>query len=367
MSSDHISIAAPQLGAAERDRIAAVLESGMIADGPEVRGFEREFADYCGADHGVATSNGTTALHAALHALGVGPGDRVLTTPFTFIATANAVAFTGAEVGFVDIDPRTYNIDPDALEARLRAGEQVDAVIAVHLYGLPADMTRLTELADEYDFLLVEDAAQAHGAEVEGRRVGSFGDAACFSFYPTKNMTTSEGGMITTNHADVAERAARFVDHGRVSGYEHAEVGHNFRMTSIAAAIGRVQLERLPEFTRARQANAAALTEYLEGSPVTTPHTPSDRTHVFHQYTVACDGVERDALKSYLDAKGIATGVYYPKPVHKQPAYEHLAVSAPVAEEAAARVLSLPVHPGLSEADVERVGTAVANYAEVAR
>ncbi|ELZ98002.1 pleiotropic regulatory protein DegT [Haloferax mucosum ATCC BAA-1512] len=365
MSDDYISIASPQLGDEERDRIGDVIESGIIADGPEVRGFEREFADYCGADHGVATSNGTTALHAALHALDIGPGDRVLTTPFTFIATANAVTFTGADVGFVDIDPRTYNLDPDALEARLRAGEQVDAVIAVHLYGLPADMTRLGELAETYDFALVEDAAQAHGAAVEGKRVGSFGDAACFSFYPTKNMTTSEGGMITTNSADVAERAARFVDHGRVSGYEHAEVGHNFRMTSIAAAIGRIQLGRLPGFTRARQANAAALTDYLEDAPVTTPDTPPDRTHVFHQYTVECDGVERDALKSYLDGKGIATGVYYPKPVHKQAAYEHLSVSAPVAENAARRVLSLPVHPALSDSDIERIGRAVADYAGV--
>ncbi|AFK21351.1 DegT/DnrJ/EryC1/StrS family aminotransferase (plasmid) [Haloferax mediterranei ATCC 33500] len=365
MNDERISIASPQLGAAERDRIDSVIDSGIIADGPEVRGFEREFADYCGADHGVATSNGTTALHAALHALKIGSGDRVLTTPFTFIATANAVAFTGAEVGFVDIDPQTYNIDPDALESRLRDGEEVDAVIAVHLYGLPADITRLVELAETYDFALVEDAAQAHGAEVEGKRVGSFGDAACFSFYPTKNMTTSEGGIITTNRVDVAERAARFVDHGRVSGYEHAEVGHNFRMTSIAAAIGRIQLERLPGFTRARQANAAALSEYLTDAPVTTPYTPPDRTHVFHQYTVQCDSVDRDALKSYLDAKGISTGVYYPKPVHKQPAYEHLSVSAPVAEEAAERVLSLPIHPELSEADIERIGRAVTDYAEV--
>ncbi|KAB1189954.1 aminotransferase class V-fold PLP-dependent enzyme [Haloferax sp. MBLA0076] len=365
MTDEHISIAAPQLGAEERDRIETVLDSGIIADGPEVRGFEREFAGYCGADHGVATSNGTTALHAALHALGIGPGDRVLTTPFTFIATANAVTFTGADVGFVDIDPETYNIDPDALEARLRSGEQVDAVIAVHLYGLPADMTRLTELAETYDFLLVEDAAQAHGAEVNGQRVGSFGDAACFSFYPTKNMTTSEGGMITTNHADVAERAARFVDHGRVSGYEHGEVGHNFRMTSIAAAIGRAQLEKLPDFTTARQRNAAALTEYLEDAPVTTPVTPPGRTHVFHQYTVQCDDVGRDALKSYLDANNIGTGVYYPKPVHEQAPYKHLSVSAPVAESVAKRVLSLPVHPGLSAEDVERVGKTVTNYLEV--
>ncbi|MFC7205406.1 DegT/DnrJ/EryC1/StrS family aminotransferase [Haloferax namakaokahaiae] len=365
MTDKRISIASPQLDADEFERVKAVMESGMIADGPEVRGFEREFADYCDAAHGVATSNGTTALHAALHALGIGPGDRVLTTPFTFIATANAVALAGAEVDFVDIDPQTYNLDPDALEARLEAGEQVDAVIVVHLYGLPADMERFVELAEEYDFALIEDAAQAHGAAIDGKRVGSFGDAACFSFYPTKNMTTGEGGMITTNDADVAERAARFIDHGRVTGYEHSEVGHNFRMTSIAAAIGRAQLKRLPVFTTVRQANARMLDELLEDAPVTTPYVPEGSEHVFHQYTVQCDRVERDALKSYLDSQGIDTGVYYPVPVHHQEPYRHLDVSAPVAEEVAGRVLSLPVHPGLDGDDVKRIGRAVARYAEV--
>lgn len=364
--SEDIHIANPILGDEELTRIESVVESGMIADGPEVREFEAEFTEYCGADHGVATSNGTTALHTALEAVGVGPGDRVLTTPFSFVATANAIRFTGAEPVFADIDPDTFNVDPDHVEETLESLDgDVEAMVVVHLYGLPAPMDRLRTIADEYDVTIVEDAAQAHGAMYFDTPVGSLGDVASFSFYPTKNMTTSEGGIITTNRVDVAERAARFVDHGRVSGYEHAEVGHNFRMTSIAAAIGRIQLERLPGFTRARQANAAALSEYLTDAPVTTPYTPPDRTHVFHQYTVQCDSVDRDALKSYLDAKGISTGVYYPKPVHKQPAYEHLSVSAPVAEEAAERVLSLPIHPELSEADIERIGRAVTDYAEV--
>lgn len=361
-----ISIADPVLGMAERERVLDVLDSGMLADGPVVREFEAEFADFVNADYAVATSNGTTALHAALEGLGIGPGDRVVTTPFTFIATANAATFTGADVGFVDIDPVTYNLDPDALEAHLRDGGQVDAVIAVHLYGLPADMPRLRELADEYDFLLVEDAAQAHGATVGREPVGALGDVGCFSFYPTKNMTTSEGGMITTNRSDVAERAARFVDHGRREGYVHDVVGHNFRMTSIQAAIGLAQLGRIDAFTAARQRNAARLTARLDDVPgIETPVTPSGRTHVFHQYTVRA--TDRDGLHDHLAADGIASKVYYPLPLHRQPVYEHLAAKMPEADAAAASVLSLPVHPALSEADVDRIALAVEGYVEVAQ
>ncbi len=358
-----INIANPIIGDDEHERVTAVLDSGMLADGPEVRAFESEFADYCDAAPGVATSNGTTALHAARHAVGVEPGDRVLTTPFTYIATANAVSFCGAEVAFVDIDAETYNIDPDALERRLRAGEQVDAVVPVHLYGLPADMPRILDLAEEYDFAVVEDAAQAHGATIDGQPVGSFGDAACFSFYPTKNMTTGEGGMITTDRTDVAERAAQFVDHGRNEGYEHAVVGHNFRMTSIAAALGRAQLERLPSFTASRREHAAQLTEGLAATPVETPVVPDGRTHVYHQYTIRTS--DRDGLRAHLDEDGIGTGVYYPTPVHEQGAYDHVDASAPRAEAVADEVLSLPVHPSLSTTDVERIVTAVRDYVEV--
>jgi dTDP-4-amino-4,6-dideoxygalactose transaminase len=355
-----IPIAEPQVGPEEFARVVDVLDSGMLADGPQVRRFEEEFAEYCGADRAVATSNGTTALHAALEGLGVGPGDRVLTTPFTYIATANAVSFAGADVGFVDIDPSTFNIDPDALESRLRSGERVDAVVAVHLYGLPADVERLVELSESYDFALVEDAAQAHGASVEGERVGTFGDVGCFSFYPTKNMTTGEGGMITTDRADVAERAARFVDHGRTEGYVHEDVGHNFRMTSVAAAIGRAQLERLPEFTSQRRRNARTLSRRLEGTTVETPHVPDGRRHVYHQYTIRTD--DRDGLADHLSANDVDTGVYYPIPVHEQPAYADVDADAPNAEAAAGEVLSLPVHPGVTAAEVERVAAAVESY-----
>lgn len=354
-----IHIANPSLGAEEKRRVEEVLDSGMLAEGDVVHEFESEFADYCGADVGLATSNGTTALHAALVGLGIGRGDRVLTTPFSFIASANAVRLAGADVDFVDIDPQTYNLDPDALERRLRDGERVDAVVAVHLYGLPADVGRLRELADEYDFRLVEDAAQAHGARYEGRRVGSFGDVSCFSFYPTKNMTTGEGGMILTDDDSVAERARRFVDHGRTSGYEHESVGHNFRMTNVAAAIGRVQLDRLSEFNAARRRNAAHLTDRLSDVPeVTTPVEPDGYEHVYHQYTVRVP--DRDALKEHLSNRGVGAAVYYPIPIHRQPAYEDVSGSYPIAESCAEEVLSLPVHPELDESDLDRIAEATA-------
>jgi dTDP-4-amino-4,6-dideoxygalactose transaminase len=354
-----IHIANPVLGAEEKNRVEEVLDSGMIAEGDVVREFESAFADFCGADTGLATTNGTTALHAALVGLGIGPGDRVLTTPFSFIATANAVRLAGAEVDFVDVDPDTYNVDPDALEARLREGDDVDAVIAVHLYGLPADVGRLEELAAEYEFHLVEDAAQAHGATYDGQRVGSFGDVACFSFYPTKNMTTGEGGIVLTDDDAVAERTRRFVDHGRTEGYEHASVGHNFRMTNVAAAIGRAQLERLPAFTAARRRNAARLTDRLADVPdVTTPVEPDGYGHVYHQYTVRVPN--RDELREHLSDAGIGTGVYYPVPIHLQPAYDDVSGSYPVAEACAEAVLSLPVHPGLDDDDVDRIAEAAA-------
>ena len=363
-STDPIPIADPVMGDEEKARVLEVMESGMIADGPEVRNFEEEFAAYSGADHGIATSNGTTALHATFEALGIGAGDTVLTTPFSFIASANSVRFTGADVTFGDIDPETYNLDPHAVEARLREGADVDAILAVHLYGLPAELDHLGELADEYGVPLVEDAAQSHGAEYRGRKVGSFGDAACFSFYPTKNMTTGEGGMVTTNRDDVAAGIRQYINHGRGGDdpYLHAEVGHNFRMTSIAAAIGRAQLARLPDYIDARRSNAARLTDALSGSALRAPAEPDHMRHVYHQYTVRCD--DRDALMNHLDADGIGHGVYYPIPIHRQPPYEG-GGDAPIAERAAEEVLSLPVHPNLSERDLDRIVDSLDRYDEL--
>ena len=355
-----ISIASPDLGEEEQRRVVEVIEDGHVADGPLVRQFESEFAQYCGADHAVGTSNGTTALHTAFEALGIGEGDRVVTTPFSFIASANAIRFAGAEPVFVDVDPETYNLDPHAVEEAARERD-VDAVLAVHLYGLPAAMDHLRDVADDHDLALIEDAAQAHGAEYDGQPVGSLGDAACFSFYPTKNMTTGEGGMITTDREEVAERAARFINHGRTETYEHAEVGHNFRMTSIAAAIGRAQLTKLPDNVDARRSNAATLTDAIEGvASVTAPTEPAGREHAYHQYTVRCE--DRDALRAHLDERGIGVGVYYPLPIHEQPAYADVSASAPEAERAADEVLSLPVHQDLDEDDLRRMTDSIHTY-----
>ena len=366
--TDHerIRIAAPDIGHAERERVDAVLQSGMLAAGDEVDAFEREFAAVAGTDHAVATSNGTTALHAALNALGLGAGDRVLTTPFSFVASTNAIRLCGAEPVFADVDPATFTLDPQAVEDVIRESDgAVDAILVVHLYGLAAAMDHLVELADEYDLLLIEDAAQAHGATFRGEPVGSFGDVGCFSFYPTKNVTTGEGGMVTTDHEDVARRAARFINHGRptdaTATYEHVAVGHNFRLTDVAAAIGRAQLEKLDRYTERRRANAARFDGALVEGPVEPPVEPTYAGHVYHQYTVRCD--ERDALASHLDDHGIDTGVYYPTPIHQLPAYDGIAVELPAAETAAEQVLSLPVHPGLSEADLTTIETAIQSYA----
>lgn len=360
-TSDHrekIPIANPQLGSLETKAVTEVLDSGSLAAGEQVERFESSFGAFCQQEHAVATSNGTTALHAALEALGIGEGDRVLTTPFTFIATANAIKLAGAEPVFADIDPETYNLDPDRARERIEALDgEVDALLVVHLYGHPAEMAAFDDLAAEYDLAVIEDAAQAHGATYGGDPVGSLGDVACFSFYPTKNMTTGEGGMIVTDDDSVARRARQFINHGRNGKYVHERVGHNFRMTDIAAAIGRVQLDRLPGFLRSRRENAAMLQEGIADTAVQAPIEQGGSKHAYHQFTVRCQ--RRDELIDHLDEFGIDSGVYYPTPVHEQPAYDHRNVSAPVAEQAAENVLSLPVHPALDESDIKTVIAAV--------
>ena len=357
-----IPIADPDVGDAELDRIREVLDSGHLADGPVVREFESAFADYCGAEHAVAMANGTAALHAALVALGIGEGDTVLTTPLSFVASANAVRLAGATPVFADVDPETFTLDPSSVEDVLQERD-VDAVLPVHLYGLSADLGRIGDLADEYDCALLEDCAQAHGATYRGRRVGSVGDAGAFSFYPTKNMTTGEGGVVVTDRDDVAARLRRFVNHGRDGSGRHVEVGHNFRMPSVAAAVGREQLEKLPTYTRKRREHAARLTEGLDDVPgVETPAEPPERRHVYHQYTVRA--ADRDALQAHLSDAGVGTGVYYSRPIHEEPAYDDVAHDAPAAERAADEVLSLPVHPSLSDEQVDTVVEEVRRVAE---
>ncbi|MEM4779976.1 MAG: DegT/DnrJ/EryC1/StrS family aminotransferase [Halalkalicoccus sp.] len=355
-----IPIANPEIGADEREAVQEVLDSGYIASGDVVTAFEEEFAGFCGAERGVATANGTAALHAACEALDV-RDQAVITTPFSFVATGNSIRLAGGEPVFADIDSRTYNLDPDAVEAILRERGDVAAIMPVHLYGLPADMTRFAELASEYDVALIEDAAQAHGATVSGERVGSLGDVACFSFYPTKNMTTGEGGMVTTDDPDIEAGVRQFINHGRDGSaqYAHATVGHNLRLTNIAAALGRVQLDRLPEFTEARRENARRLTEGLADTGVETPTVPEDRTHVYHQYTVRAD--DRDGLKDALAGADIGSKVYYPTCIHELEAYDGYSADTPEAKRATDEVLSIPVHPNVSRDGVDRIVEAAAN------
>lgn len=360
-----IRLAQPHLGDAEIEAVSAVLRSGMIASGPLVRRFEQEFAAYVGVRHGIAVANGTVALHAALLGAGVQPGDHVVTTPFTFVATANAIMHCGAVPVFADIDPVTYNLSPEALEETLtrleKAGTPAKAVLPVHLFGLPCDMGAVRAIAADHGAVIVEDAAQAHGAAYHGRRAGSFGLTAAFSFYATKNLATGEGGMVVTDSDEVAEYVRSLVNHGRVGRYEHDVLGYNYRMTDIAAAIGLVQLSKLEQLNLRRRMNADRLSRALAG--VADLQLPTERAgyyHVYHQYTVQHH--DRDGLAARLREQGIDSAVIYPIALHKQPFYEKLGYAEhrlPVAEAAAERVLSLPVHPGLTDADVQVVADGV--------
>jgi len=351
-----ISIAKPMIGEEEKRAVLEVLDSGMLAQGPRVRAFEEAFAEMCGVQHAVATSSGTTALHVALLAHGIGPGDEVITTPFTFIASANSVLYVGAEPVFVDIDPVTFNIDPAQIEAAITP--RTKAIMPVHLFGLMCDMEPIMALAREHDLVVIEDACQAHGAEYHGRRAGSFG-TGCFSLYPTKNITSAEGGMVTTSDEEIAEQCRVIRQHGMRRRYYHDEMGFNFRMTDVHAAIGLAQLQKLERFNEVRIANSRFLSEHLAG--VTTPTVPEGCRHVFHQYTIRVGDGRREQVQEGLKEKGIGTGVYYPLPVHRQRVYEKRGYGGafPEAELAAQEVLSLPVHAGLSSADLETIVAAV--------
>ncbi len=348
-----IPIAKPFIGAEERAAVLEVLDSGYLVQGPRVQAFETAFAAYCGVRHAIAVSSGTTALHVALLAAGVGPGDEVITTSFTFIASANAILMTGARPVFADIEPDTFNLDPDAVAAAITP--RTKAILPVHLFGQPCDMEALNALARRHGLIVIEDACQAHGAELHGRRAGSLGLAACFSFYPTKNMIAGEGGMVTTNDDALAERARLIRSHGSPQRYHHDMMGYNYRMMDLTAAIALVQLGRLEAWNEQRIANAAYLSAHLTG--VVTPAVRPGVRHVFHQYTVRVPGGRRDDLRAALRQAEIGSEVYYPIPVHQQVFYRQLGYAdhLPVTEQASQEVLSLPVHPALSQADLERI------------
>lgn len=358
-----IPVARPSVGPEEKAAVLAVLDSGQLAHGPVTEAFEREFAAAMGAPHAVAVANGTAALHLALLAAGVGPGDEVVTTPFTFVATANAIRMVGARPVFADIDPATYNLDAQA--AGRAMSPRTKALMPVHLYGLAADLQAFEDLASQRGVALVEDAAQAHGATCRGKTVGSVGAMGCFSMYPTKNMTTGEGGMVTCREAATADALRSLRNHGRgptaKGGYDHVALGYNFRLTDIASAIGRVQLARLPAINAARRRNAKVLDEAAATNRhLSAPQAFPDRTHVYHQYTVRTG--ERARFVEHMRSAGIGTGVYYPCPSYAYPHLSAYARTCPNAEAASREVVSLPVHQGLTPEEVAQVAAALRSW-----
>jgi dTDP-4-amino-4,6-dideoxygalactose transaminase len=339
--------------------INGVLESGQFILGSEVAAFESEFAAYSGAAHGIGVNSGTSALHAALLAAGIGAGDEVITVPFTFVATVAAICYTGARPVFVDIDPASFTMDVNQIEAAITS--RTKAILPVHLYGQPADMDPILAIARKHGLLVIEDAAQAHGAEYKGRRVGSMGDLACFSFYPGKNLGAyGEGGMVVTSNQHYADALRVIRDGGSEKKYYHVRVGYNYRLEGMQGAILRVKLRHLTDWTERRRSRAAEYAARLHGGSVTAPAEPPFAKHVYHIYAVRTG--ERAELQRTLQANGIASGIHYPIPVHLQQGYRHLGYAVgqfPHSEQAANEVLSLPMFPELTNSQIEMVAAAV--------
>lgn len=343
-------ISKPLLGKEEENSVLEVLRSGKLAQGEKVEEFERDFADYIGVKHAIATNSGTSALHTGLLACGIGKDDEVITTPFTFIASVNSIVLCQAKPIFVDIDEDTFNINANSIEEKIT--KKTKAIMPVHLYGNPCDMKAISEIAQKHNLRIIEDACQAHGAEVNGRKLGSF-DIGCFSFYPSKNITTGEGGMITTNDSEIAEKCRMLRNHGSKIRYYHDFIGYNYRMTDIAAAIGIAQLKKLEMFNKKRIENAEYLTKKLSKlSWLITPKIKKGCKHVFHQYTLRIVGKSRDEVAKVLQDKGIGNSIYYPLPATMQKIYEKLKIKMPVSEKISNEVLSIPVHPALTQEDL---------------
>ena len=349
-----IPISKPFIGEAEKQAVLEVLDSGMLVQGPRTAKLEEKFAAVCGTKHAVATSCGTTALHVALLAHQIGPGDEVITTPFTFMASVNSILYVGARPVFVDIEEGTFNINPALIEAAITP--RTKAILPVHLYGYPCDMDAIMGIAEKHGLAVVEDACQAIGAKYHEKTVGSFG-TGCFSLYATKNIMSGEGGMITTNDDALAQRCRMIRNHGMQRRYYHDMLGYNFRLSDLHAAIGLAQIERLAQFTSARRANASYLNENI--TSVITPEVRAGYEHVWHQYTVRIDGKrDRDAAVKKLNEAGVGTGIFYPIPAYKQSymvsdGYGN--IQLPVTERLVNEVISLPVHPQLSQADLETI------------
>ncbi len=354
-----ISIAKPIIGDEEKRAVLEVLDSGMLAQGKKVAEFENNFAKYIGVKHAIATSNGTTALHTALLAHGIGPGDEVMTTPFTFIATANAIKMVGAKPVFVDIEEKSFNLNPDLIEAAITT--KTRAILPVHLFGLPADMEKIQKIANKHNLIIIEDACQAHGAAFDEQKVGSFG-TGCFSFYPTKNITTGEGGIITTNDLNIANKIRKLINHGSEKKYYHDSLGYNFRMTDIAAAIGIEQLKKIDQFNQKRKENATLLSKILKDKPgIVLPLITEG--HSLHQYTIRIMpelGKNREEIIEILKQNGINSSVFYPLPVHKQKSFvEYNNLTLPVAEKVSKQVLSLPINPSVTKEEIKFIGKTI--------
>jgi dTDP-4-amino-4,6-dideoxygalactose transaminase len=361
--SEFIPPAKPLIGDDEREAVDRVLRSGMLAQGPEVKAFEQEFSEHFGLGRAcVAVNSGTSGLHLGLLSCGVGPGMEVIVPSFTFAATANSVALTGATPVFADISPDDFCLDPSAVEAAVT--DKTVGIMPVHLYGHPAKMAQLQAVADRHGLKIFEDAAQAHGASLDGTPVGAFGAFAMFSLYPTKNMTSGEGGMVSVADEETERLVRLYRNQGMQQQYHNEVVGFNMRMTDIHAAIGRVQLTKVDAWTKARQDNAAYLSSNLEG--VTTPPVADGAVHVYHQYTVRVPE-DRDGLaKALREEYNIGSGMFYPVPNHQLKPFAGGTSDAdlPRTMEAAAQCLSLPVHPSLSSDDLERIVTAVNTLAK---
>jgi dTDP-4-amino-4,6-dideoxygalactose transaminase len=345
-----ISLSYPDITKDEFKAVKRVLKSRKLAQGEEVEAFENEFSKLVGGRNCIAVNSGTSGLHISLISAGVGPGDEVIVPSFSFAATANSVALTGATPVFVDIDIDTFNINPDSIKRAISS--KTKAIQPVHLYGLPANMPAIESIAKENNLIVLEDAAQAHSAKINGIPVGQFGDFATFSFYPTKNMTSGEGGMVVCKDDQQARLCRLLRNQGMEKRYLNEVIGFNLRMTDIHAAIGRVQLRKLAKFTEKRQANAYFYNSHLEN--VIKPTIPPGYEHVYHQYTIRLPDSNRDFVEKTLKDKGIATGVYYPIPIHRLPSFNKV-IDLPNTEMASRQVLSLPVHPKLKEKDLHQV------------
>jgi len=335
--------------------ILGVLESTAFILGPNVQAFEKEAADYLGVKHAISCANGTEALHLALLAAGIGPGDEVITTPFTFIATAEAIVYVGATPVFVDVEPDSYNIDPAKIEPAIT--DKTRAILPVHLFGQPADMKSIMAIADKHKLKVIEDCAQSFGASVDGQMTGGIGIAGCHSFFPSKNLGCyGDGGMITTNDDEVAAKLKQLRNHGSAERYHHDIIGYNSRLDEIQAVILRSKLKRIVQYNEGRRRAAHQYSEGLAAIDGTTPpHEDGKGVHVYHQYTLLSD--RRDEIMKALQEAGIGCAVYYPIPLHQQKAFADTCqgVSLPVTEELALRCMSLPIYPELSEAQVETI------------